>query len=302
MIDSSRGLVLCSLTVPNSSLFIKNHLMTYVRHDYNYEIITGLNNMNKDEYLRFIKLFDLTVLKNIPKEIIIVNFKFITKINFQTWLILFLFIGFLILLMKLISCGRFKIIELLTRSLTNQSCDEITLCKLNFKFKNSLNKFSFVLLIVIWSQSASILTKAFTGLLLNTYFNQKLIPIVETLEDIYLNKEISIASNSSEFEEFSQRIDESNELKSDILARMIEFEKKFNYSELNADKLKEKFLRKLINGEIVIMTGSKIVQEFEAGWEQEKSYFQISSHKYSPNYSYYLVSKLNPMAPSLKIL
>ena len=162
--------------------------------------------------------------------------------------------------------------------------------------------FSFVLLIVIWSQSASILTKAFTGLLLNTYVNQNPVPIVETLRDIYLNKKITIASSSNIFKNFMSRIDESDELKSAILARMIEFEKKFKYSELRAEYNTEKIFRKLIKGEIVIMMGSKKVQEFEGRWEQDKSYFQVSSHKYSPNYSNYLVSKNNPMARSLNSL
>ena len=204
--------------------------------------------------------------------------------------------------MKFVSHDRFSVVEFLSRIFTNQSCDEITLGKWNFKFKNSLNKFSFVLLIVIWSQSASILTKAFTGLLLNTYIKQISLPIVETLHDIYLNKQISIASDSLIFRGFSGRLDYSNELKRDILTRIIEFEEKFKYIEYNADYFKGIIFRKLIKGEIVILMGSKKVQEFEAFWEYGKKYFQVSSHKYSPNYSNYLVSKNNLMARSLNSL
>ena len=125
--------------------------------------------------------------------------------------------------------------------LTNQSA-QLLEWKRKTKFKNSLNKFSFVLLIVIWSQSASILTKTFTGLLLNIYFNQ-MTPIVETLEDIYSNKEISIASISYIFKEYSRRIDVSNELKRDILTRIIEYDEKIKYSEPNVDYFSENLSR-----------------------------------------------------------
>ena len=134
-----------------------------------------------------------------------------------------------------LSAGHFKLKQifedLLTLMIGQSPSDEFYKLKWNFKFKNSLNKFSFVLLIVIWSQSASILTKAFTGLLLNTYFNQKFIPIVETIQDIYSNKEISIAADSEIFKGYSRRIDVSNEMKTDILSRIIEFERKLMQSE-----------------------------------------------------------------------
>ena len=188
------------------------------------------------------------------------------------------------------------------RMLSNQSCAKIMGWKLQSKFKNSLNKFSFVLLIVIWSQSASILTKAFTGLLLNTYFNQKLVPIVETLEDIYLNKEISIASDSQRFIGLSEKLDESNELKNGILTRMIEFEKKFEFCEPCLDQYIEFFLRKLIKGEIVFMIGSQKVRDFEIRWKNERRNFKVSSHKYNPNHANFLVAKINPMAQSINLM
>ena len=62
-------------------------------------------------------------------------------------------------------------------------------------------------------------------LLLNTYFNQISLPLVEILQDIRLKKQISIASSLVVFIDFSLKIDESIGLKKDILARIIEFEK-----------------------------------------------------------------------------
>ena len=184
--------------------------------------------------------------------------------------------------------------------LTTQSCPEIMQWK--HKLNNSLYKTLVILLIIIWSQSASILTKAFAGNLLEIYFNRISFPIVETIQDIYLNKKISIAASSIIFRDYSRRIDESNDMKSNILARIMEFENKFKYSELDKHYYKEFIIRKLINGEIVILMESQKVREFEIRWEHEKTYFEVSSYKYNPNYCNYFVSKNNPNARALSLL
>ena len=207
--------------------------------------------------------------------------------------------------MKFCSPGQMKAISLFSdmlRMLTNQPCAHIMQLNKKSKFKNSLNKFSFILPIVIWSQSASILTKTFTGLLLKTYFNRKTVPLVETFQDIYLNKEISIAASSYLFKSLKTRLKEPAELKSDILTRIIEFETIFKYSQFNSDAFTKFFFRKLIEGETVILLSSKIVRLFESHWKQEKKYFQVSGYKYSPNYLNYLVAKINPIARLLNAL
>ena len=237
--------------------------------------------------------------------------KFLSKlmiifiIFLQSWITLLTFLVLTVPLLKFCSSGQMKAMNLLNiwiRLFTNQSCDQITRLKWKSKIKNSLNKFSFVLLLVIWSQSASILTKAFNGNLLKIYFNRKSIPLIQTLQDIYRNKEISIAANSVIFKSFIERIDESNELKRDILTRMIEFEEKFKYSEDNVDNFKEYFFKKLIDCEIIFMMPSGKAREFERFWKKEESFFQVFSHKYSHNYGNYLVAKINPLAKTLTLL
>ena len=127
---------------------------------------------------------------------------------------------------------------------------------------------------------SSILTKAFTGNLLKTYFKRKTLPLVETLQDIYLNKEISIASSSYSFRGFGARLKESQDLKNDLLSRMIDFEEKYHYSDYNLDYFSEYYFRKLINGKIVIMMESQKVQNFKTRWKHEEKYFQVSSYNF----------------------
>ena len=127
-------------------------------------------------------------------------------------------------------------------------------------------------------------------------------PIVETLYDIYLNKEISIASSSKIFEGFGKRIFDKNEMYFEISTTIIDFEEKFQYSEFKNDHFKEYFFRKLIKGEIVIMMTSKKVEEFRNNWQNQEKLFQISSHKYGHNYAIYPVIKDHPQAGLIKYL
>ena len=59
-----------------------------------------------------------------------------------------------------------------------------------------------MLLFTLWLQSASILTKAITGLLLNTYFKLKSFPIANNIQDIYDDKELAIFATDFWFEKF----------------------------------------------------------------------------------------------------
>jgi hypothetical protein len=56
-------------------------------------------------------------------------------------------------------------------------------------------KFILVILIVIWLISGSILTKAFTGLLLNTYANIRYIPYADSFEQIYQDQSLQVHSD-----------------------------------------------------------------------------------------------------------
>ena len=59
---------------------------------------------------------------------------------------------------------------------------------------SKLKKLNLIILIVILLNSASILTKAFTGLLLNTYANVRHIPVADSFEDIYQDQSLEVHS------------------------------------------------------------------------------------------------------------
>ena len=195
--------------------------------------------------------------------------------------------------------------SLFIRLILNQGSDEVTYLRWNFKFKNSLNKFSFVLLIIIWSQSASILTKAFTGNLLNTYFRTNFQPIVETLEDIYQNNKIEIASGTKFLIDSLKRENKSVNLISHLYSRANNFIKKYNYTDSSVEEceyLREKFVTKMIQGEAVFLVSSMKREFFQNYFSEHNLNYQVSSNKYGPNQSNFIIFKTHPLAKLFKLL
>ena len=186
--------------------------------------------------------------------------------------------------------------SLFIRLLLNQGSDEVTYLRWNFKINNLLNKLSLVILIIIWSQSASILTKAFTGNLLNTYFNPKFQPIVETLEDIYQKKQIKIASDTNNTRKFLEKQSDSTDLIDNICDRVNHFIKKYEYNPFNFDFVNEILASKMIKGEIVILLNTNKCQFFVEYFSRENLNFQISDKKYGPNRFNYMILRTHPAA------
>ena len=56
---------------------------------------------------------------------------------------------------------------------------------------------SFVILVIIWLFSASVLSKAFSGKLLETHFFVERLPIVNSLDELRNNKQIGLAAEHS---------------------------------------------------------------------------------------------------------
>ena len=228
-----------------------------------------------------------------------------TFVIFQLWLILVIVLLLTIVLLRCFSSGKISLWIIFIRLITNQGCDEITQWKWNFKFINFLNKFSFILLIVIWSQSASILTKAFTGLLLITYFNQTYVPIVKTLDDIYSNKDILIASSSTRFQSSTRKLIlyKSFDLLNDIYNRIVEFEQVHEYRELDENHyLTDYIFTAMIKGRIIILLNTQRSRDFQYHWKDEASRFHVSDQKYGLNYVNYLGAKNHKQINMFKLM
>ena len=63
------------------------------------------------------------------------------------------------------------------------------------KSLSKIHSLIFINLVLIWIMMSFILSTSFTGLLLNTFFNIKSIPVVNTLQDIRKNKKLLIGGD-----------------------------------------------------------------------------------------------------------
>ena len=135
------------------------------------------------------------------------------------------------------------------------------------------------MIVIIWLISSLILSKAFTGILLSSYFNSKSKPVVTTLQDIRDNENLLIFGSHDNLL-ISSRI---NKLDIDnILQRIKGTKVAKNYLEL---------VENVLNGNCVLLPDSmqrKTLLELTKN-HQEKIY--LSDSKYLPNYGSFFVEK-----------
>ena len=131
----------------------------------------------------------------------------------------------------------------------------------------------------IWLMSSLILNKAFSGLLLNTFFLIESKPVVTTLQNIRDNQKLKVLGNQEQLSYLSSinRLDID-----DLLLRMKE-----NKTGLRPENMTQQ----VINGEAVVLHNSFQRKRFI---EVTKSYHDkifTSEVKYLPNYISFMVNR-----------
>ena len=170
---------------------------------------------------------------------------------------------------------------LLFSNLIGQNHDISSIINRSF-YNNSrkTNSTIFFHLFVNWLISSLILSKAFTCLLLDSFFYTKVIPIVRTLQDIQENKQLLIGGDYHSLS---------------ILTNIVKFDIKDLLARMNENKYPSSNIRKMIeliiNGKGVVLFNTFIRRTFIdlAKFYNDKIY--ISDHKYLPDYTSFLVYK-----------
>ena len=145
---------------------------------------------------------------------------------------------------------------------------------------SKMNSWIFIMTVINWIFSCLILDSAFKGLLLNTFFSIKSTPVVNTLQDIRVNKQLLIGghhqyiSNMARIKKFD--ID-------DILARMKE-------NKIQPTNIIHT-LEYIINGKGVGLFNDVYTKKllFLAKFHTEK--FFVPENKYLPDYRIFFVDK-----------
>ena len=182
-------------------------------------------------------------------------------------------------------------IDLLKISL-NQSTDYFEKIRFNQKNnKNRVNIWRIYILLYIWIINTTILSKAFTSILLNTYYKLKPSLTVETLDDIINNPNLYIGGKTSA----KQLQYRDSSVYKNIMKRVIDYENKMN---INSDNRNRKILLNIkIAKDIYDRKAILLLSTF---WtNMVKSYFpgfnlMESKNKYDLLYGYSYISKNHP--------
>ena len=162
------------------------------------------------------------------------------------------------------------------RGFTSQS--EIKLAKMSHLANNYQ---SLIVLVVFWLLFMTIITKCFSSLLLNMYFKQTALPLVETLEQILEDKALfvvtpqEILKNLLHFEVLNE--EQVKLLKNRYDEYLEHIGNQFD-SELGARS--PVVFNDMINGLAVILLNSINVKTFDALYMSQSERYRISEHKY----------------------
>lgn len=191
------------------------------------------------------------------------------------------------------------VVDLFVRLFTGQGLYKIG--NLEIYIESYKNKILVILMVTIWLQSASILCKAFSGLLLNTYFNIRKFPIVNDMRDIISNKHLEIAANPYQIKLLylsgHLEIDHAREL----LTRINKFIEENNFNH-DTDYFESYIFRGLITGKTIIMCNSMVSEIYREHFRDYNGKFNVAENKYSMDHVNFIVSKKSHLYHLMKFL
>ena len=83
-----------------------------------------------------------------------------------------------------------------------QSCNKDI--RIYFDLQNKMKTIGFIFVLILWLLNALVLSKSFTGVLLESFFKVKTVPIVSSLQDIRDNKRLMIGGHHLYLSMFSK--------------------------------------------------------------------------------------------------
>ena len=155
------------------------------------------------------------------------------------------------------------------------------LAKLNYYY-------STVILLISWLFATNILTKCFTSILLNTYFRQIPVPLINDLEQLLNEKTFLVATYEQTFPIVKQREFLTDE----------EFDNLHERYQLYLDVYKSpeslyerKVFDEMTKGNIIILFASHYAHGFNEFYALEKDKFFILDNKYLPQLTVHVAHK-----------
>ena len=198
------------------------------------------------------------------------------KISKNTWSIQFILINFI-------------------QIFTTQT-SQFTHSKINHLFLSRINKLNLIILIVIWLKSASIMTKAFTGLLLSTYSNSRYIAIADSLEEIYQDQTLEVHSNLVFYGDNLETLNMNPKIIENIVEREKNFREKYKLDAFSTSTTGDIF-EKIVTGKLVVICQTPGRIFFETKYKNWKNMLSVSKNKYWSTINFHVVPKYGPLTP-----
>ena len=240
-----------------------------------FKILRGFKIHHDDSLFSFKRLFDIHVFE------VTRYFKYLKfDLEISEWSILFIFLVLSTALMIIISENLWSFYFILINQIqlfTSQSSkftDSII-------FGLKLSRFKIMNLIIlttIWLQSASIITKPFTGLLLSTFSSIIYIPIADSFEDIYQDQSLELHSRLIHHVDY---LATSLKINSKIIDNLVEREAKFrNQHKVShfAIRMTADIFKEIVTGKLIVICQTTERKIFEAKFTKWKSILSVSDN------------------------
>ena len=193
-----------------------------------------------------------------------------------------------------------KFLEIITRLLTNQST--FVANKLNWilKFDSKQTRIITILMVIIWLQSASIITKSFNGVLLNSYFNIRTEPIFTTLT-VISSRRISVAAVPAHFDDVNKHYIVSKKAILRLKKKATAFRNGSRHV-FPQEIFRIKHFNNLIKGKTVVICNTLLRERYQRQFVQHKKLFTIAPQKFSPDFLNFIVNKDHFLADQFKFM
>ena len=158
-------------------------------------------------------------------------------------------------------------------------------------YRIEINLFIIYILLYIWIINTSILSKAFTSILLNTYFNSKPSLTVETLDDIINNPNLYIGGKNGA----KHILERNSSVYRNIWERVIDYEKKMNVNSDNQNQqnlLNNRIVKDIYDRKAILMLTTFWTNMFKSLYRGFN--LMESQNKYDLRFGYSYISKNHP--------
>lgn len=187
----------------------------------------------------------------------------------------------------------FKFFDFLTRLLTCQDEQWASSIQDLTTIDSKPKKVLMVLMVIIWLQSASILTKAFTELLLSTYLMVKTSPVVDNIEQIEADKRLLILYNQK------MLVFQTENSRSDLIIRLKErILRAHNETGIDLIANSSKAITLIIEGKAVAVCSTSERIELEKLYHKWRSKWTTTNQKYLSELAFFLVKTSYPFGKS----